>query len=227
LEAAEDQRRNLMADIAHEVRTPLSVIRGNAEGMRDGIYPVDAARLGAIIDEVEIITRLVADLNTLSSAEAGMLRIHREPTDLAALLREIASSFEADTEGKEVELSVIAENPTVLEVDPQRIRQVVENLLANSLRHTPAGGTVRLELRRADHEVEVCVADTGSGIPPEDLEHIFERYRKGSDSAGSGLGLAIVKRLVEAHGGTVNAASSVGEGTTICLLLPVPLERPA
>lgn len=220
LEAAEEQRRNLVADIAHEVRTPLSVIRGNAEGMRDGLYATDEARLGAIIDEVDVISRLVEDLNTLSSADAGVLRIHRETTDLGELMREVASSFEAQAVTNGVKIRVTPQPEVVAEVDPQRVRQVLENLLTNSLRHTAAGGEISLELREADTRVEMSVSDTGAGIAPEDLEHIFERYRKGPDSAGSGLGLAIARRLAEAHGGTIRAASVVGQGTTITMSLP-------
>jgi two-component system sensor histidine kinase BaeS len=219
LEAAEEQRRSLVADIAHEVRTPLAVIRGNAEGMLDGVYTMDRDRLATIVDEVEVITRLVEDLNTLSSAESGVLPIHREDADLAEMLRDVAESFKTEAAAKGVTLTVATE-PGVAEVDALRIRQVLENLLTNALRHTNAGGEVRLESRSADGALEVSVADTGSGIKPEELGGIFERYRKGPDSTGSGLGLAIAKRLVEAHGGTIRASSTVGKGTIISFSLP-------
>lgn len=220
LASAEEQRRNLVADIAHEVRTPLAVIRGNVEGMIDGLYPADAARLAPILDEVAVITRLVEDLGTLSSAEAGVLQLHRAPTDLAGLVRDVATSFEAQAAVEGVTISAEGPEFAVGEVDEHRIRQVLENLVWNAIRHTGAGGAVNLDVRADSGGVTVAVTDTGSGIAPEDLPYIFERYRKSPDSVGSGLGLAIARSLVEAHGGTIDAASERGRGTTIAFTLP-------
>lgn len=220
LASAEEQRRNLVADIAHEVRTPLAVIRGNVEGMIDGLYPADPQRLAPILDEVAIITRLVEDLGTLSSAEAGVLQLHRAPTDLAGLVRDIGTSFEAQAAAAGVALSAEGSEFAVREVDEHRIRQVLENLVWNAIRHTGPGGSVNLDVRADSGGVTVAVTDTGSGIAPEDLPYIFERYRKSPDSVGSGLGLAIARSLVEAHGGTIGATSERGQGTTITFTLP-------
>jgi two-component system OmpR family sensor kinase/two-component system sensor histidine kinase BaeS len=219
LAAAEEQRRNLVADIAHEVRTPLAVIRGNVEGMLDGLYPAEPARLAPILDEVAVITRLVEDLGTLSSAEAGVLQLHRAPTDLAGLARDVAASFEAQAAAAGVSLAVTGE-PATVDVDEHRVRQVLENIVANAIRHTPAGGSVAIQVTAEAGGAVVAVADTGSGIAPDDLPHIFERYRKSPNSTGSGLGLAIARSLVEAHGGAITATSEPGRGTTISFTLP-------
>lgn len=219
---AEEQRRNFVADIAHEVRTPLAIIRGNVEGVLDGLYEPDPTRLERILHEVAVITRLVEDLGTLSSAEAGVLQLHRTPTDVRALIADVASSFEAQATAAGVGLSVTAEKTSLtLDIDDHRIRQVLENLVSNAIRHTNTGGVVRLVLREEDSSLRIDVSDTGSGIAPEDLPHIFDRYRKAPDSSGSGLGLAIARRLTEAHGGSIAAASLPGEGTTISVYLPM------
>ncbi|MCK9519330.1 MAG: ATP-binding protein, partial [Dehalococcoidia bacterium] len=201
LESGEEERRNLVADIAHEVRTPLAVIRGNIEGMLDGVYAADSARLAPVLEEVEVIGRLVDDLQTLSSAEAGMLRLHTEPIELAGLVQDVADSFAAQAEAAGVTLSVRDATSPVVTIDPPRIRQVLENLLSNALRHTPEGGAITIALDREGANIAVRVTDTGSGIDPDVLPYIFERYRKAPDSTGSGLGLAIARRLVEAHNG--------------------------
>ncbi len=220
LESGEEQRRNLVADIAHEVRTPLAIIRGNIEGVLDGVYPADEAHLGPVLEEVDVIARLIDDLHTLSSAEAGVLRLHREPVDLAELIQDVTTSFAAQSEARGVELAAHASVDPIVSVDPARIRQVLENLLTNALRHTEPGGSIEVRLDSAGAGYEVSVRDTGTGIPPDVLPHIFERYRKAPDSTGSGLGLAIARRLVEAHGGTIAAESTLGEGTTIRFTLP-------
>ncbi len=220
LAAAEEQRRNLVADIAHEVRTPLAVIRGNVEGMLDGLYPAEPARLAPILEEVAVITRLVEDLGTLSSAEAGVLQLHPAPTDLAGLARDVAASFEAQSAARGVALSVSGSERAIIDVDEHRIRQVLENLVSNAIRHTSDGGSVTLDVRATTDGVTTAVTDTGSGIAPEDLPYIFERYRKSPDSVGSGLGLAIARSLVEAHSGRIAARSELGRGTTISFMLP-------
>lgn len=221
LATGEEQRRSLVADVAHEVRTPLSVIRGNVEGILDGVYPAEPGRLAPILDEVDVIARLIEDLQTLSSAEAGLLRIYPEQVDLAALLEDVAYSFEPTAATQDVTLAVHEADPLVANVDPDRVRQVLENLISNALRHTPPRGTIELSLEESGQRALLRVADNGSGIPPQDLPHIFERYRKTPDSTGSGLGLAIARRLVEAHGGSIAAASAPGRGTTITVMLPV------
>jgi len=199
--------------------------------MLDGVYPRDDERLEAVLEETALMARLLDDLRTLSLAEAGALRLRREPTDLGELVADLAAAFEprADAAGVAV-VAAIAPLPPFL-VDPVRLRQVLENLLSNALRHTPRGGSVTIEAQSADGvgigpgagTVAITVRDTGSGIPPEHLPHVFDRFWKSADSGGSGLGLAIAKGLVEAHGGTIRAESTPGRGTTIRLTLPRPV----
>jgi signal transduction histidine kinase len=221
LEADEEERRRLLADVSHELRTPLSVIRGNLEGMLDGLYPADAAHLDVILEETHHLERLVDDLRTLSLAESGVLRLHREPTDLAALLHEVAAghSAQADASGVKVEVRVPDELPTI-ELDPTRIRQVVGNLLANALRFAPSGSQVTISAERDADMLEVDVADTGPGIEAGMLDRIFDRFYRSPDSPGSGLGLPIARSLVIAHGGDISASSELGRGFTIRFTLP-------
>ena len=221
LHANEAQRRSLLADVAHELRTPLAVIRGNIEGMIDGVYPRDDAHLAPILDETTVMARLLDDLRTLSMAEAGALRLHQEPTDLHALLDDVIAAFtpRATEAGVRLERGMAA--LPEIDVDPVRLRQVLENLLANALRYTPPGGGVRLSVTPGRQEATFRVTDTGPGIPPDELPHIFDRFWKSADSSGSGLGLAIAKSLVEAHDGEIRAESRLGKGTTICFTLPL------
>jgi signal transduction histidine kinase len=222
LEATEEERRRLLADVSHELRTPLSVIRGNLEGMLDGLYPADAAHLDVILEETRLLERLVEDLRTLSMAESGALRLHREPTDLPALLREVASGHgpQADAAGVELEVRVADDLP-ITELDPARIRQVVGNLLANALRYAPSRGRVTLRADRVAQAIAVEVADNGPGIAPELIGRIFERFYRSPDSQGSGLGLPIARSLVMAHGGEISATSEPGSGTRIRFTLPL------
>ncbi len=221
LQANEDQRRRLLADVTHELRTPLSVVRGNLEGMADGVYEPDAERLAAVIEQTRVMARLLDDLQTLSTAEAGSLHLEREPTDLAALAADVVAAFGPRAAAVGVELATEADGVAVLEVDGVRIRQVLENLVTNALRHTPTGGRVAIRLARMDDAVEIAVADTGPGIPAEQLETVFDRYARSADSGGTGLGLAIARSLVEAHRGSIRAESPPGGGATIRLRLPV------
>jgi len=221
LEEVEQQRRSALADVSHELRTPLTVIQGNLEALLDGVYPADAAHLQPILEETRLMERLIEDLRTLTLVEAGSLVLHKEPTDLGALLNEVAASYRSQADEAGVALIVTAspDLPT-LDVDPARIREVVSNLLANALRHTPRDGRVEVSAQLASGEVEVTVRDTGSGIPPDQLDRIFDRFYRSPDSPGSGLGLPIAKSLVEAHGGTITATSTGGTGTTITFTLP-------
>jgi two-component system, OmpR family, sensor histidine kinase BaeS len=220
LQANEDQRRRLLADVTHELRTPLSVVHGNLEGMADGVYEPDAERLGAVIEQTRVMARLLDDLQTLSTAEAGSLRLEREPTDLEALAADVVAAFGPRAAAAGVEVVTEADGVAVLEVDGVRIRQVLENLVTNALRHTPAGGRVAIRLAQVDDAVEIAVADTGPGIPAEQLETVFDRYARSADSGGTGLGLAIARSLVEAHRGSIRAESPPGGGATIRLRLP-------
>jgi signal transduction histidine kinase len=219
LQANDEQRRDLLADVTHELRTPLTVIQGNLEGLLDGIYPRDDAHLEPILEETRVLSRLIDDLRTLALAESGALKLQQEPTDLAILVSETVAFFQAQANG--VELSADVEPGLVLEIDPARIRQVLENLITNALRYTPRGETIRVQCSVEGAYVKVSVSDTGAGISPDDLPHIFDRFYKSHDSRGTGLGLAIAKNLVIAHGGEISAQSTVGRGTTIHLTLPL------
>jgi signal transduction histidine kinase len=236
LEADEAQRRSLLADVSHELRTPLTVIAGNVEAILDGVHPADAAHLEAILEETRVLSRLVEDLRTLALSEAGSLSLHREPTDLDVLCTEVATSFAATAEaaGVNIETAVDDDVPLV-DVDPVRIREVLGNLVSNAIRHTPSGGRVWITARPgrpagrggggADRDggdgIELLVRDTGPGIDPALLPHVFERFARGQGSTGTGLGLSIARGLIELHGGTISAHSPAGGGTEIRIQLPV------
>ncbi|MFL5779506.1 MAG: ATP-binding protein [Chloroflexota bacterium] len=230
LEADEAQRRSLLADVTHELRTPLAVIHGSVEAILDGIRPADQEHLAAILEETAILDRLIEDLRTLALSEAGALSLHREPTDLGILVGEVATSFAAAaaTAGTTIDTSVDEDLP-LLDIDPVRIREVLGNLVANALRHTPAGGSIRVRAIRTGgdgqpgrrSEAEITVRDTGPGIPADLLPHVFDRFARGAGSTGSGLGLSIARGLVELHGGTIEARSPAGGGAEIRIVLPV------
>ena len=207
-------RRQLMADVAHELRTPLAILQGRVEGLLDGVYPRDESHLAELLEETRHLSRLVEDLGTLAHAEAGALELRKEPVDLGDLVREVAASLP-----RPVGVVAPPDLPAV-EADPGRIRQVLLNLLANALHHTPAEGAVSIEVEPRPRTVLIRVRDSGSGIAPEDLPHIFERFQKGAGSRGSGLGLAIARKLVLAHGGDIGIESQPGKGTTVTVSLP-------
>jgi two-component system OmpR family sensor kinase/two-component system sensor histidine kinase BaeS len=222
LQMNDEQRRRLLADISHELRTPLTVLQGNLEGMLDGVYQPEATRLESLVEETRVMLRLIDDLRTLADAESGTLQLRREPTDLGLLAHEVVASIRAQAEAAAVNLKVEVETDLPpIEVDPARIRQVLTNLVANALRYTGEGGSIRVACVSQGQSIAVTVSDTGRGITAQDLPHIFERYTKSSDSRGSGLGLAIAKDLVEAHGGMITAQSQIGQGTIITFTLPL------
>jgi two-component system, OmpR family, sensor histidine kinase BaeS len=231
LEADEAQRRSLLADVTHELRTPLAVVQGNVEAILDGVHPADEVHLGAILEETRVLGRLVDDLRTLALSEAGSLSLHREPTDLDVLSADVATSFAASAEIAGVAIdATVADDVPLLDVDPVRLREVLANLVGNALRHTPAGGRITIAGRRATPgdvaaatppAVEIVVRDTGPGIDPDLLPHVFDRFARGPDSPGTGLGLSIARGLVELHGGTIVAASPPGGGTEIRITLPI------
>ena len=220
LERSETERRRLLADVTHELRTPLTVIQGNIEALIDGVHPADEPHFRSILDETQVLSRLIDDLRTLSIADAGALPLHREQTDVGALARAVVGSFDAQAQTAGVTLPVDVQGDATAEVDPVRIREVLTNIVANAIRYTPKDGSVTTEIRTTDRDVTTVVRDTGEGIAPDLLPHIFERFTHAPNSPGAGLGLAIAKGLVTAHGGEISAASEPGLGTEIRFTLP-------
>ena len=220
LKTSDEYRRSFLADVAHELRTPLSVIRGQAEAIADGVYPGDHDHVAPILDATRTLEVLVEDLRTLVLTEAGSLVLNREHIEPGALVQDVMASFEAQGEAFGVGLasSIDAAVPMV-DVDPARIRSALANVLSNAIRHTPAGGSIRVEVHAAGGQVVITVQDTGEGIAPELLPRIFERFVRGPGSTGSGLGLAITHDIVTAHGGTIEVQSQVGTGTTVRIAL--------
>ncbi|MFD7323581.1 sensor histidine kinase [Streptomyces sp. NPDC059875] len=229
----EEQRKALTSDIAHELRTPLSNIRGWLEAAQDGLADPDTAFVSSLLEEALQLQHIIDDLQDLAAADAGALRLHTRPgVRIEELLIQVSAAHQARAEAAKVTLSVRPAKPgspaLTVTADPVRLRQAVGNLVANAVRHTPAGGRVTLRAYPVDddrRQVAVDVADTGTGIAPEDLRHVFERFWRAEKSrsrrtGGSGLGLAIVRKLVEAHGGTVHAVSAIGEGSVFILRLP-------
>ncbi len=221
---ANQLRRQMTADIAHDLRTPLTVIAGYIESMRDGVLQPTPQRLDLIYQEIERLQKMVSDLRMLSQADAGELNLYPRHIQPLALLRRAASLFQHHAEQAGITLRIEGgEETDLIRVDEDRMMQVMDNLISNALRYTPQGGVVTLSVRQEDGRVNLLVEDTGSGIPPEELPHIFERFHRVDasrhpESGGSGLGLAIVKALVEAQGGRVGAESDVGKGTRISLI---------
>jgi signal transduction histidine kinase len=224
LQVNDRHRRNMLADVSHELRTPITVIQGNVEGILDGLYPADEARLKAIVEETQTLSRLVDDLRTMALAESGSLQLRREPTDFDLLIRDVVSSFDSQAKEKDIHVALSLMDGDTLNVDPLRIREVLTNLLSNALRYTPRGGQVTIGLTESGSGGEgglvIFVQDSGPGIESADLPRVFERFYKSSDSGGMGLGLSIAKYLVEAHGGRIWAESEVGAGTKISFTLP-------
>jgi len=227
LERSDQLRRNLTADVAHELRTPLHIIQGNLEGIQDGVYQADAAQIDLLLDETRQLARLVEDLRTLSLAEAGQLALKKETLDAAELLEDVATSFSGPASAAGVTLEVQScPAPLTFPGDAGRLDQVLSNLVANALRHTPPGGKITLSAESAAGMVRFRVADNGSGISAEDLPNIFDRFwhadtnQVGHTTTGSGLGLAIARQLVEAHGGHISVESQLNHGTTFTIDLP-------
>jgi two-component system, OmpR family, sensor histidine kinase BaeS len=223
LDRSRDDRRTMLADVTHELGTPLTVVAGGLEAMLDGVHPMDEDHVAPLLAETEVMGRLLDDLRTLSLAEAGALTLHREPADLAAIASEVVAAQRPMAVTKGLTVDTAGDVRLVATVDPVRIREVVANLVANALRHTPRGGTVTVSVHGGDAEAVIEVRDTGEGIPPDDLERVFDRFHRDTDTGGSGLGLAIVRDLVAAHGGTVEARSTgvPGEGATFLVRIPL------
>ena len=221
LESSERERRRLLADVTHELRTPLTVMQGNLEALLDGVYPADAEHVQPILEETRVLSRLVDDLRTLSVAEAGALTLHRESTDIGRLVVDTVASFRAQADRAGVSLTTAVDGIPSLDVDPLRLREVLSNLLSNALRYTPSGGRVDVAASALQGRVAISVHDTGPGIAPDDLPHVFERFYKSEESRGAGLGLAIAKSLVVAQGGEIEATSTLGQGTEMRFTLPL------
>jgi signal transduction histidine kinase len=224
LQSNDQHRRNMLADVSHELRTPITVIQGNVEGILDGMYPADETRLKSILEETQILSRLVEDLRTMALAESGSLQLRREPTDLAPLIQEVVSGFETQAKEKEIKIELSLGDVEDMDIDPLRLREVLGNILSNALRYTPRGGAVKVGLTGSgvgdQRKVTIFVQDSGAGIEPADLPYVFNRFYKSSDSGGMGLGLSIAKYIIEAHGGKIWAESDLGKGTKISFTLP-------
>ncbi len=231
LQTAEQQRRNLAADVAHELRTPLSNIQGYLEAVNDGLLEADATTIAALRQQTAHLVSLVEDLRLLALAEAGALHLNLRAESLEALLGEAVEAFRPRAEVKEIQLSLeVAPDLPPVSLDRTRIAQVVSNLLENAILHTPQGGAVTVAAQRQgslvqDSLVEVAVSDTGPGIPRQDASLVFERFYRVDRSraratGGAGLGLTIARQLVEAHGGTIQVASQVGAGSRFVFTLP-------
>jgi two-component system OmpR family sensor kinase/two-component system sensor histidine kinase BaeS len=229
LESAEGQRRRMVADIAHELRTPLSVIQGNLGAILDDVYPLSKAEVATIYDSTISLHRLVDDLRELSLAESGQLRLRIEPTALGPLLGRVAALFSEPTAARQIAVSIeLAEHLPDALADPERIGQVLTNFVANALRHSNAGGRIMLSAQadagRPGH-VLIAVSDTGQGIAAEDLPHVFDRFWRADRSrsrtqGGSGLGLAIAREIVQLHNGQIGVESEEGQGSRFWLSLP-------
>lgn len=223
LETNETRRRELLADVAHELRTPLQVIRGTLEGMLDGLYPTEPDRLRPLLEETIVMARLLDDLRTLSMAEGGVLVLYRETVDPRAIADEAVQAFRsmADEAGVTLLTSHAADAPAQIEADPVRLAEILMNLVANAVRHTPRAGRVTLRVSRAGEASSFEVKDTGPGIAADQLSFVFDRFVSSANTGGTGLGLAIAKRLVEAHGGTIEATSPATGGANIRFVLPM------
>lgn len=226
LERNEQVRRNLLTDIAHELRTPISAIRGRLEGMQDGIYPADEQHISLALQAIYLLGSLVDDLRLLTLAEAGQLSFDIKETDLSSLAEQVVELFSAEATEKSIVLRL---QPPVGDflvlADPQRVEQVVGNLISNALRYIPEGGEIRLSMTQDDNMVSLSVQDNGPGIPEEDLPYIFDRFwrkdkSRARTSGGSGLGLTIARQLIESQSGTIHAENCPEGGLIIVVSLP-------
>jgi signal transduction histidine kinase/FixJ family two-component response regulator len=225
IETNETRRRAMVSDVAHELRTPVANVRGYLEAAEDGVVPLDQSLVTSLLEEATLLQRLIDDLQDLALADAGKLRLHPEDTDAAELSRQVAAAHRARADEAGVTLTVDAPEPIEVHSDPVRLRQALGNLVSNAVRHTPAGGSVRVGARRDDGDVVLTVSDTGPGIAAEHLPNLFDRFYRVDESrsratGGSGLGLAITKQLIEAHGGSIDVISAVGEGSVFSIRLP-------
>ncbi len=226
LELADQTRRNLTADVAHELRNPLHILQGNLEGLIEGVYEPDPEQYNAMLDEVRALSRLVEDLLTLSRAETGDLALVLETVQITDLLADVETSFSGLAASAGVTLQRSGGTGLAIHADAGRLDQVLSNLVINALRYTQPGGAITLAAEPTPDGLRLRVSDTGAGIPPEDLPFIFDRFWRGDPSrshtkgAGAGLGLAIARQLVQAHEGLIHVESEPGQGTTFTIDLP-------
>jgi signal transduction histidine kinase len=227
LENNEQLRRNLVADVAHELRTPISNIRGYLEAIRDGVMKPDAATILSLNEEALLLSRLINELQELSLAEAGELKLVYQAEDIGELVKHAVTPWKPQPETKKISLSLdLPDNLPLVNIDWQRVNQVLHNLLENAVAHTDKGGIITVAAAEQGSWVEISVSDTGEGIPAQDLPNIFERFYRVDRSraratGGSGLGLTIAKRLVEAHGGKITVQSKLGKGSRFSFTLPI------
>ncbi len=228
LELNEELRRNMVADVAHELRTPLSVIGSHLEAMAEGVVEPDAAAIASLREEVEVLSRLVQDLSQLAAVEAGQLKIEPAPLNALEVLSSTRVKFGPELEARGLTMRVSAQEGTPeVRADPARLSQILSVLVSNAITHSDAGGVISI-IAAGEGEgtrVRFSVADTGAGIPQAELPFVFERFYRADRSrdratGGAGLGLTIAKGLVEAHGGTIEAESEAGKGTVIRFALP-------
>ena len=223
----EQQRKAMVNDVAHELRTPLTNIRSWLEAAQDGLTPADPELLALLLDEAVLLQHVIDDLRDLAAADAGNLVLHREPLHVGELLEQVTAAHRGTADLAGVELRIEAAGEVEAHADRVRLRQVIGNLLSNAVRHTPDGGSVVLRSRVEGDDLVLEVSDSGTGIDPADLDHVFDRFWRADKSrnrqtGGSGLGLAIVRKLTEAHDGSVSVASTVGHGSVFTVRLPQP-----
>jgi len=227
LKQSEELRRQMTVDIAHELRTPVSVIKGDMEALVDGIYPATRQTFESLLEETHRLSRLIDELRELTLLEAGELILERRDTDLAQLIQKLVRAFEPKAEASQITMRCqINDTLPSLLADGDRIAQVVRNLLSNAMRYTPRGGTVAVDLKQQGDALVCAVSDTGPGLSAEDAKHVFQRFwrtdhSRARHSGGSGLGLSISKRLTEAHGGELWVDSEPGKGSTFGFSLPL------
>lgn len=227
LERTDHLRRNLTADVAHELNTPLHIVQGYLEGIQDGIYQADEETINTMLEETRLLGRLVADLRTLSLAEAGQLPLEKKQVDVKELIEDVITSFSGQAEAAGINLKSQVPDDLILSADPDRLDQVLSNLVVNALRYTPAGGQIEILAQPIEGGVQISVSDNGNGISSEDQAYIFERFwradkaRSHQDGSGHGLGLAIARQLVRAHGGQISVQSELGAGTRFDFTLPL------
>ncbi len=226
LEKKEASRKQLLANIAHELRNPLSIVQGNLEAWRDNVIAPTPEQIGSVYEETVLLSRLITDLKELSLVEAGQITLQREPVAIGELINEVAGSMSSFHTGKNISLSVDIQPdlPSGL-VDRGRIRQVIRNLLDNALRYTPQNGTIAIRATARNDWIQITVQDSGSGISSEDIPYIFDHFYKADRArtrgySGSGIGLALVKQIIELHGGQVWVESRSGAGSTFYFTIP-------